>query len=230
MRIDDYLLMIDEIQLVQDIRYGILNEDAIFDKASFRNPIYIVLMNGKSPLSNVIAKITGDTYTHACIAFNSKLDPLYSFGNKGIGQDGKVGFSKSNPQDRKSFPKEGSYYQVYVTYVTDIALSMMRERLEWFEKNAEKLKFDFSGLLNIFFGRDSENHEEKYFCSRFVMEILSQGIQIDKLPSLYRPQEMAKLDCITLVNKGNDIHYYDKSITDKNERLIKSYRSNKIIL
>lgn len=62
------------------------------------------------------------------------------------------------------------------------------------------------------------------------MEILSQGINIDKNASLYRPQHITGLDNITLVNKGEDIHYYDKTITDNNERYIKSGKSYKIVL
>ena len=218
MEIKDYLLVIDY-----------LTEEAFFDK-TYRNPIYIVLMNGRSQLSNLISKATGDSFTHAGIAFNSSLDPLYSFGTKGSDQIGKMGFSKANPQDRKAFFNDNAYYSVYVMYVSDIVLNMMYERLEWFEKNVEKLKYDFAGLINIFFGKDSEHHDDKYFCSRFVMEILSQGIQLDRVASLYRPQQIADLGNITLVNKGNDIHYYDKTITDKNERYIKSGKSYKITL
>lgn len=234
MGVNNYLSLIDEIyleeQIITSLRLGILNEEAIFDKTSFKNPVYIVLMNGRSQMSTIISKATGDAFTHACIAFNSKLDPMYSFGTKGSNQKGQMGFSKASPQDRKAFFNDNAFYNVYVIYVTDVALSMMKERLEWFEKNIEKLKYDWLGLIDVFFNKTSDHHDYKYFCSRFVMEILSQGINIDKNASLYRPQHITGLDNITLVNKGEDIHYYDKTITDNNERYIKSGKSYKIVL
>lgn len=58
-----------------------LTEEAVFSK-DCKNPVYITLMNGKSPLADIISKATGDYFTHACISFNSALDPLYSFGSK----------------------------------------------------------------------------------------------------------------------------------------------------
>lgn len=202
-----------------------LEEEAIFDKNN-KNPVYIVLMNGKSPLAKLILTATGDYYSHACIAFDSSLDPLYSFGSKSkITQDGKMGLSISKPSDLSVF-KQQAYYSVYVTYVTDEVYAKMKERLQYFLDNQNKLKYDFVGLLNIWVGKSSESHTTKYFCSRFVMDIIGAGTHIDKLPSLYRPQDLTNMDNITLVNRGYDLHNYDKKITDRNEKLLKKGKLN----
>lgn len=203
----------------------ILNEDAVFSK-SCKNPVYIVLMNGKSPLSSIILKATGDYFSHACIAFNDDLNPLYSFGAKSkTMQKGGMGFCISKPTDLSVFNKQ-AYYAVYVTYVTDEAYAKMKERLSYFTTNANKMIYDYVGLLNVWMHQSSDNRTRAYFCSRFVMDIIGAGIKLDKLPSLYRPQDIASMNNISLVNRGFDFHNYDKKITQKNEKLLKQGKLN----
>lgn len=203
----------------------ILNEDAIFSKTC-KNPVYIVLMNGKSPLSSIILSATGDYFSHACIAFNDSLDPLYSFGLKSKAiQKGGMGFCVSKPTDLTVFNKQ-AYYAVYVTYVTDEAYAKMKERLSYFTKNASKMIYDYIGLLNVWMHQSSDHRTRAYFCSRFVMDVIGAGVKLDKLPSLYRPQDIANMDNITLVNRGYDFYNYDKKITQKNEKLLKKGKLN----
>ena len=203
----------------------ILNEDAVFSK-SCKNPVYIVLMNGKSPLSSIILKATGDYFSHACIAFNDDLNPLYSFGAKSkTMQKGGMGFCIYKPTDLSVFNKQ-AYYAVYVTYVTDEAYAKMKERLSYFTTNANKMIYDYVGLLNVWMHQSSNNRTRAYFCSRFVMDIIGAGIKLDKLPSLYRPQDIASMNNISLVNRGFDFHNYDKKITQKNEKLLKQGKLN----
>lgn len=198
-----------------------LSEEAIFNK-DYKNPIYITLMNGKSALADIISKATGDYFTHACISFNSALDPLYSFGSKNDIEKG-MGFSIAHVKDR-AISRNQPYYSVYVMYVSDDAYAAMKERLKYFEKNKNKFKYDFKGLIDIFFNKSSENHSTKYFCSRFVMDIISQAMPLSKVASLWRPQQIESLSNISLVNRGFDLYNYDKRITERNEKLIKQGR------
>lgn len=198
-----------------------LTEEAVFSK-DCKNPVYITLMNGKSPLADIISKATGDYFTHACISFNSALDPLYSFGSKNDIEKG-MGFSIAHVKD-KAISRNQPYYSVYVMYVSDSAYTAMKERLKYFEKNKNKFKYDFKGLVDIFFNRSSENHSTKYFCSRFVMDIISQAMPLRKVASLWRPQQIESLSNISLVNRGFDLYNYDKKITERNEKLIKQGR------
>lgn len=183
-----------------------INEEAIYSK-DFKNPIYIVLMHSGTPLANAIKKVTKDEYSHAAIAFNAKLDPLYSFGTKGKGESG-IGFSITAPTD--SFFKDfKSKYAVYVMYVNNKAYSAMKERLEYFKKNNAKMKYDFLGLLDIWFGKATEDHEYKYFCSRFVMEIINQAQSLSKVPSLWKPNDIRDLSNISLIAKGDNFREYN---------------------
>ena len=196
-----------------------INEEAIFDKEK-KNPVYLVLMHSGTALASAIKKVTGDDWSHACIAFNAKLDPLYSFGTKGKGETG-IGFSITHPTD-DFFRTNVSNFVVYVMYVTNNAMRAMKERLQFFKDNADKLKYDLLGLFDIWFHRDSEDHEYKYFCSRFVMELIGKAQDLTKLPSLWKPQDITQLDNISLVNQGPDFFKYDKHITIRNEKIIKN--------
>ncbi len=192
-------------------------EEAIFSNSQ-KNPVYIVLMHSGTPLANAIKKVTGDEFSHACISFNSKLDPLYSFGTKGKGEKG-IGFAVNDPKD-KFFTKFNSKYSVYVMYVTDKAYKAMKNRLSYFNNHKDKLKYDFKGLFDIWLGKESEDHE-KWFCSRFVMEIISKAQELSKVPSLWKPNDIVQLQNISLVNRGFNFFNYDYKVTDKHCNAIK---------
>lgn len=194
-------------------------EDAIFDK-SHKNPVYIVLMHTGTPMATLIKKVTGDEFSHACISFNSKLDPLYSFGSKAGGSG--IGFCVNNPKDAV-FKQYHSKYSVYVMYVTDKAYSAMKSRLKYFTDHAKELKYDIIGLFNIWFNRSSENHE-KWFCSRFVMELVSKATSLAKVPSLWKPSDITDLDNISIVSKGFDFFNYDYKTTEKQCKKIKDHK------
>lgn len=197
-----------------------ISEEAYYNSMN-KNPVYVVLMNGGTPLSKIISGFTGDTYTHACISFNAKLKPLYSFG---LTNDSTFGFAVANPRDKKAFPHIDKY-AVYVMYVSNHQLYKMKKRLKWFIDNGKDLKFDFPALVSVFFQKDTENHSDKYFCSRFVAEILKMGeVDLEKKASLYRPESLLALSNISLVNWGRDIIGYNWIKTRDNERLIKQNR------
>lgn len=201
-----------------------LKESTAVPDKNHKYPVYVVLMNGKSPLAKIILKVTGDYFSHSCIAFNSKLDPLYSFATKSEKQGGGMGFSISKPQDRSCFGKQ-AYYSVYVTYVTAEEIKKMKEVMDKFISKEKDLRYDFTGLVKFALNKDSETHTD-YFCSRFVAEVLSVGVKLDKAASLYKPQDFATFKEFTLINRGFDFVNYDHKITERNEKLLKEGKFN----
>ena len=115
-----------------------INEEAIFSKSK-KNPIFIVLSSGHSLFASLIKKATHSEISHAMISFNSKLDPLYSFGTR---PDGHLGFVINNTKARV-WDKEDCKYSVYVMYVTDNAKKAMTDRLQYFVDNEKNLKYSF---------------------------------------------------------------------------------------
>ena len=186
-----------------------ISEEAIFSK-DHKNPVFLVLSSGSSWFANAIKTVTKNEFSHAMISFNSKLDPLYSFGTR---TDGKLGFVINNPKDRV-WDIEDCKYSVYVMYVTDKAKRAMKKRLDDFVSKEKDLKYSFKGILDIWRGKESEK-DEKWFCSRFVMEIISKAQNLAKVPSLWRPGDIEQLSNISLVNRGFNFYNYDHKITDR---------------
>lgn len=186
-----------------------ISEEAIFSK-DHKNPVFLVLSSGSSWFANAIKAVTKNEFSHAMISFNSKLDPLYSFGTR---TDGKLGFVINNPKDRV-WDIEDCKYSVYVMYVTDKAKRAMKKRLDDFVSKEKDLKYSFKGILDIWRGKESEK-DEKWFCSRFVMEIISKAQNLSKVPSLWRPGDIEQLSNISLVNRGFNFYNYDHKITDR---------------
>ena len=192
-----------------------INEEAIFSKSK-KNPIFIVLSSGHSLFASLIKKATHSEISHAMISFNSKLDPLYSFGTR---PDGHLGFVINNTKARV-WDKEDCKYSVYVMYVTDNAKKAMTDRLQYFVDNEKNLKYSFKGVLDIFRGKESET-DEKWFCSRFVMELISKAQTLPKVPSLWKPSDINSLENISLVNRGFNLYNYNYKVTERHCKDIK---------
>lgn len=212
-------------QLMDEDYNSFVNEEAVYDD-KHKNPIYVILMSGVSPLSYAIKKFTKGEYTHCCISFNSKLTPFYSFGMKENLSLKDMGFSILNPRV-KEYQNNKVKFAVYTMFVSDNQRKKMIQRLKWFKEKEAFLGYDFIGLIKYVLNRSSDGNLEKWFCSRFVMEILGQGIKIGRDASLYSPQQVKdELTNISLVNKGDNFYEYDHRITDKNVNDIKNGRYN----
>ena len=199
-----------------------INEEAIFSKDK-KNPVYIVLSSGSSLFAKGIKAVTRSEFSHAMISFNSKLDPLYSFGTKAGGKG--LGFVVNNPKDYV-FDVEDAKYAVYVMFVTDKAKKAMKDALKFFIDNKDKLKYDFHGIADIWVGKTSDQRQGKWFCSRFVMFLISNATELSKAPSLWRPGDIDKLDSISLVNRGFNFYNYNYKVTDRHVNDIKKGKYN----
>lgn len=195
-----------------------LNEEAIYNNKD-KYPVFITLMHSGTYLSNIIKKVTKDEFSHACISFNSKLDPMYSFGSKKL-EGFDLGLVRHN-SNADFYKRYKAHYRVYVMFVDSESYTKIMKRLKWFENNSEKLKYDLFGLIKIFFNHDTEKNKYKYFCSRFVAELIGNAKPLDKLPSLYKPEEFKDLYYVSLVNGGEDFSKYNYKNTERNLEQIK---------
>ena len=201
-------------------------EEAIYSEEN-KYPVFVVLQHSGTSMANIIKKFTRDEFSHACIAFNPELAPLYSFGNKKLkGYDAGFVIHEAGPK-HPFYTTSKVYYSVYVMYVTKKAYDAMQKRLSYFVQNKDSLKYDFVNLLSVWAGIPSEK-SKKYFCSRFVMEIIGSGRKLEKAASLYKPQDISELDDISLVNHGTDFKLYNPKLTLLNLEKIKQGKYNEI--
>lgn len=99
-------------------------------------------------------------------------------------------------------------------FVSKDARDSMKSRLEFFKKNKTKMKYDCFGLVQVFFNKATDYKNYKYFCSRFVMDIVqASGDKLDKVASLWKPNDIKALGNISEVNSGDDLYKYSRSKT-----------------
>lgn len=152
-------------------------------------PIYFVFAEGKTRvISNAIKKATKSPYSHISIAFDEKLNPMYSFG-------GKIENDTYN-NDKNGVRKEdisGNYYAnidvaVYAGYLPNESVGKMKKICDDFVKNADKTNFDYGILLKKLVKKDGEMPKDHYrqVCSTFVNYLLNQvdvNLTDKKMPS-----------------------------------------------
>lgn len=185
-------------------------------------PVFIILTSGDSKVSSIIRKGSGSRYSHASIAFNEELNPIYSFGRNDEEKFSSTGFIQTNPYSSLWSTKQASEipYAIYVTFVDKNSYDKMQNRLKDFTQNPNKFKYNWIGLLRIFFGLPSK-HAEKWFCSAFVAEILGNSKMLGKDSTLFKPEELSNIDDVVFVTSGFDIHSYD---SEETKRILKEIK------
>lgn len=194
--------------------------DPINESADDRTlyPVYVLCVHTGTLLANAIKKATGSHFSHCTISFDSSLKNMYSFGRKTrlteLSNGSFVKESIYNPP----YTNEGVTYALYCIPVTSSQLAAMKKRLEYFVKNKTKFRYDFAGLFKNFFGI-ADNPEQRWFCSRFVADIINAGTEpgqkpMIREPSLMRPEDFLYTNFALYVTSGL-IKDYDQILVDK---------------
>lgn len=132
-------------------------------------PVYVVLFYSGAALGKLIKAAAGPHFSHAAISFTEDLTEMYSFGRKsGLNVEAFVVDSIEN----EAYQRPDTQYAIYMVPATAEQYDRMKERIQWFIKNAAKFKYNFSGLFKNYLGI-SDNPKYRYFCSQFVADILN---------------------------------------------------------
>ena len=132
-------------------------------------PVYVVLFYSGTALGKLIKAAAGPHFSHAAISFTEDLTEMYSFGRKsGLNVEAFVVDSIEN----EAYQRPDTQYAIYMVPATAEQYDRMKERIQWFIKNAAKFKYNFSGLFKNYLGI-SDNPKYRYFCSQFVADILN---------------------------------------------------------
>lgn len=167
-------------------------------------PVYIMLMHSGTALSSAIKGITHSEFSHSSISFDESMTMMYSFGRK-ADLNPFIGGFKSENINSEFFQSRDIPYALYVIPCTADQIRLMKQRLDFFVKNQSKFKYDFTGLFKNYFGI-VDNPEYKWFCSRFVADIINSGYpnsQPIKNPSLVKPEDFKNMQFATYVTGGN---------------------------
>ena len=170
-------------------------------------PVFVLLTKGHTILSAIIKKATKDEHSHASIAFDVKLERIYSFGTKKINPR-EMGFVLTS-YDSEIWGEIPTEYDLFVTFIDYHGRAQINKTIQYFTENADKLKYHWAGLIKIFFNL-KDNNKKKFICSRFVASLLGAGgVKMERDSSLYRPSQLQDIDNMEHVISGPSIREYD---------------------
>lgn len=187
-------------------------------------PVYVLLIRGNSPVSALISGFTQSMYTHVSISFDPTLTKMYSFAAKDKVNtlEALIGGFKTENIQAKFFKENKIPYAVYVVPSTQDEIKRMKKRLEYFIRNETKFRFDYGGLVKNYF-KIEDYPENRWFCSRFVGEILNAG-RPDRpyvnSPALLRPEDFRTISFARFVESGMDAAKYNASRVEKKTKAI----------
>lgn len=137
--------------------------------------IYIVLSQTASIVGKAIRKITKDEYTHISLAFNSKLDTMYSFSREKI-EYPLVGIASTETLNKYFLGKEKEQLKmkVYKVNVTAKQYDDIKKFVDNIFADEEGYMYNFLEPLQFFTGVKL-NCYKTYVCSTFVFDALKAG-------------------------------------------------------
>lgn len=190
-------------------------------------PVYIVLMHTGTLLSSAIKSMTHSQFSHCSISFDDTLTNMYSFGRK-ADVNPFIGGFKSENINSKFFQSRDIPYALYMVLCTKTQIAQMKKRLDYFIANSSKFKYDFTGLLKNYFGI-VDNPEYKWFCSRFVADIINAGKPVSnpvfKNPNLVKPEDFKDMPNAIYVTGGNLREYDPSKVRAITRKIINSSNS-----
>ena len=146
--------------------------------APFYRPVYIVFTESKSLFGKAIKKFGFGDISHVAVAFDEKLEHMYSFSSENNG----FGIEKL------SNCVHVTNLKVFCIFVDNIKYNKLKSTIDNFIRNADKTTYNYTGVINIalhrFFKRFRISYSNKMnmtmFCSQFVDSLFkSAGININ---------------------------------------------------
>lgn len=158
--------------------------------------VYIVLTRTTTIVSRSIAYLSGDKYTHASIAFDDKLNAMYSFGRLKPNNPFSGGFCQENVNEGVFKRCKVLPYAVIELKVTGEQYEKVNELVQEYIRNAIKYRYNYAGLFFAWTGK-AHKYTYRLYCSEFVYGLLYQsGIICETPPSVIRPQGLMRFGCV----------------------------------
>ncbi len=169
--------------------------------------IYILLTKTKTLPSRMIYRLTRGAYTHTSIALTEETDRFYSYARRKLHNVFNSGFIVENLNAFVFAKYQHCACSLYCLEVSDEGYEKISRRIQDFEKNYKKAKYNFLGILpqrmGIRFPR-----KYKLTCSQFVAVVLeaSEEIVLPKDPYIMLPNDFQKIANIQKIYEGTIEH------------------------
>lgn len=167
--------------------------------------VFLVLSDTETLFTRIIKLYTKKRYNHASLSFDPKLCEMYSFGRKKPKNPFIGGFVKESSET--GLLKQAQCV-IYSRSITETQYQKMMDFIHSIEKQQDKYRYNFLGLLAIPFNK-TLYRERAYFCSQFVAAVLMEGqvIQLAKPLSHITPYELALQPCFQQIYEGGMWNY-----------------------
>lgn len=136
--------------------------------------IYIVTTYTGTTMSYIIKKTIKEEYAHVSISLDADLKEMYSFGRKRTYHPFIAGLVKEDINSGLYKIKPKTKCRVYSIEVTDETYELVKKNLKSYWKRKNDFKYDVIGLIYMRLHR-SRKRNNRYVCSTFVADVLSQS-------------------------------------------------------
>ena len=164
--------------------------------------IYIILTHTGTVLSNIIKSYTKDEFSHISIALDADLTQMYSFGRLNPYNPFWGGFvhEELNKGTYKRFKRTRA--NVYSLFVSDEQYEKLKQRINYFNDNKEKYRFNIKGLFFVSIKKQIRR-KNSFYCAEFVRHVLRfSGVPTNHLPAIIRPENFKDLEGLHLEYQG----------------------------
>ena len=177
--------------------------------------IYILLSKTKTLPSRMIYRLTRGAYTHTSIALTEQTDRFYSFARRKLHNILNAGFFVEDLNSFVFAKHAKCYCSLYALEVSEEGYEKIQRRIEDFEKNYKKAKYNFLGMLPLRLGIRFPR-KYKLACSQFVAVVLdaSGEIALPKDPYVMLPNDFQKIPGIRKIYEGTIEHCSFESLSD----------------
>ena len=162
--------------------------------------IYVVLTQTYSYVARTIKLVTSKEYSHVSISFDREFNNMYSFGRKIHWLPLPGGFIVEDINKGLFAKHESALIKVYEVDVTDKQYKNIKKVIEDIMVNNKG--YNLAGLFLAYF--KIKLNRNKYYCSEFVYEVLSDssvGI-LDSDVIRFQPEEIIDNECFHEVYEG----------------------------
>lgn len=174
-----------------------------------KNYVYIVISQTPTLFGRVIRKIMKLKYNHASIAFDDKLEELYSFGRIQNKTPIIAGLVKEYPDRFSLRKKDYVSVKIYKIPVTNAQYQLGLNRIKQIEEDKDGYLYNLLSVLSYPLSKGFATYKT-YSCVEFVVHMI-QHMNIPLLDNRarynYTPEELAKSLDQPVFYEGNLLDY-----------------------
>lgn len=179
------------------IRYGILKKGeqggVVLEYGEKERFLYIVVSQSGTGVSKILRGASRDAYTHVSLAFDSRLQMMYSYGRRRVHNPFVGGFVKETPQTGVfgHFPQAQA---VVIRLPIDAEVyERLEDRMRQMYVHRLEYRYDYVGVFLAWFGVSRERKRKSY-CSKFVAGELQAVGAMKPSKKVVRPVDFLSLE------------------------------------